>query len=198
VDGQALFTVLHHDRSALVVRAGHAMVRVLGTTFVVRRYATDSVTQIVVQEGRVSVRGIADANVSANGAVLSANTIGIVDDSGRVDAIPNIAVENYTAWTRGELVFQQTPVRDIVSELNRVYAAHIQVADSLLNRRALTLTVSVAQLSLGDVVEAVAVALDAHVVRRNNQLMIVPGLLPSRRSMSPHNSISTLERQYGR
>jgi transmembrane sensor len=199
VVGQALFTVAHHANRSFHVRTGSAVARVLGTAFLVRQYATDRVARIVVTEGRVSLSGVRNtANVSAN-HVLTANMLGIVDDSGQVKMIPNIRVEEYIGWTKGQLVFQDTPARDVVADLGRAYDVDIRIVDSTRASQPLSWTVPVARWSVTHVLELLGDALDVHPVRRGRVIILVPGKSEStlQRPTSPR-SLSHAESQNGK
>lgn len=212
VTGQVLFTVTHRVGMPFTVRAGHVVTRVLGTTFQVRRYPTDRVVQVVVGEGRVSLGDVRDDDVRDNNAdndharsrtilaehpVLSARMLATIDDSGHTKIVPNIAVDDYTAWTTGKLVFQQTPVREIVDDLSRAYGVELRLTDSTLSRRAFTWTVSLTQLTLSDVLDVLTGALDAHVTRSGDVITIVPGPSRTHHAVKPRFPLP-LENQYGR
>jgi transmembrane sensor len=207
VTGQVLFTVTHRVGMPFTVRAGHVVARVLGTTFQVRRYSTDRVVQVVVGEGRVSLGDARDDDRDNAGArtpiglaehpVLSAHMLATIDDSGHTKIVPNIAVDDYTAWTMGKLVFQQTPVREIVDDLSRAYGVDLRLTDSTLSRRAFTWTVSLTQLTLSDVLDVLTGALDAHVTRSGDVITIVPGPSRTHHVVKPRFPLP-LENQYGR
>jgi ferric-dicitrate binding protein FerR (iron transport regulator) len=197
VTGEALFTVVHRSRVPFTVRTTNAVTRVLGTTFMVRRYATDRATRVMVVDGRVSVRSAHGTAAGHTGAVLTQRTLGVVDDSGGMRVTSNVSVDDYTSWTTGQLVFRQTPVGDIVADLGRAYGVDLRVADSALKEQAFTWTVSVARLSLDDALEALTTALHAHVTKSGTVLTIVPGPSRARKSHDSHISHSG-ETQYGR
>jgi transmembrane sensor len=201
VTGQAFFTVAPHPRTSFVVNSGNAVVRVLGTSFTVRRYPTDRTMSVVVTAGRVSLQSVRGSSVrSASGAtraVLSGRMLGVVDDSGQIRVTPNVAVDDYTGWTTGNLVFKKTSVGDIVTELSRAYGVTIRVADSTLATKTMTWTVPVASRSLSQVLEVLSATLHAHQVRSGDVITLVPGLSASQeKGLRP--SAFTMERQYGR
>jgi transmembrane sensor len=193
VNGQALFDVSHHDRYPLSVRTGALIARVLGTTFYVRHYPTDSVAQVVVLDGRVAVSDTLDGTP----VPLSARMRVIKGDSTARRVTPRVNTDDYTGWTTGQLVFRQAAITDIVAELGRVYDADIRLSEKAFANDKLTWTVPVLQRSLADVLDALTVQLHAHVVRAGRVITIVPGRpvrrVPTLPSLSP-----TSESQYGR
>jgi ferric-dicitrate binding protein FerR (iron transport regulator) len=56
VQGEAAFTVQHQSGDAFTVSVSGTRVRVLGTTFMVRHYASDTTTVVMVRYGKVMVR----------------------------------------------------------------------------------------------------------------------------------------------
>src|SRR5262249_5694885 len=75
--GEALFTILHHDRVPFTVVAGLASAGVLGTGCVVRRYSTDTTTVVAVRDGKVEVQQAG----STHTVVLAAAQQVVVDRS---------------------------------------------------------------------------------------------------------------------
>jgi transmembrane sensor len=197
VSGEAMFTVTHRTQSPFTVRAGNTLVRVLGTSFSVRRYPTDNTVRVAVADGRVSLRSMIGTTRMHEDLILAARMLAIVDDSGRARVTPNIAVDDYTAWTRGTLVFRQTPLPEMVADLGRAYGVDLRLGDSILNRRAFTWTVSVTRLTLDDVLDVLTGALHAHVTRSDSVITIVPGPPSRRKSVDPRFP-PILENQYGR
>lgn len=141
LDGEALFTVAHHGAAPFIVRSGAASVRVLGTTFLVRRYPEDRETRVVVGEGRISVSNV---HAKTDGrATLSAGTLADVSDSGNTVLVrPDVDLRDYDAWTDGRLVFHATPLRDVLPELERHYGLTIRLADSTLAEQRFTAVVT--------------------------------------------------------
>lgn len=121
LDGQAVFTVLHNDKSPFVVHTGNATVRVLGTTFSVRSYRGEAHTNVTVAEGKVAanraVLAVGDAiDISSRGTVVSHNT----------------DITTAFAWTEGRLVFNETPLADVATQLEQWYGVTISLPDSAL------------------------------------------------------------------
>lgn len=127
--GQALFDVAHDPRRPFIVTAGSTEVRALGTRFDVRR--DDDHVSVLLLEGRVSVTRPGDARQTrwtlGPGQALTTNP-------GRVQpARTDVAAS--LAWTRGQLVFHEARLADVVAEANRYSLVRLAVADDpRLNR----------------------------------------------------------------
>jgi transmembrane sensor len=130
LEGEAYFEVRAADGAPFIVQTGRVTARVLGTTFVVRRYPGDRITHIAVATGRVDI-GSARART-----VLSAGTVGIATDSSATKTTGNITP--YTEWTHGRLMFTEAPVPQMLATLSRWYGYEFRVADSALVNKVVT------------------------------------------------------------
>jgi transmembrane sensor len=193
LSGQAMFTVTPMKERGFTVHTGGFTTRVLGTTFFVKRYASDSVTQVVVAEGRVAVEEKESARPTLT--VLQARDVGTFRDSGDAH-VEHGGTSSYAAWTRDKLVFRDAPLNDIASELSRMYSVDVRVTDSTLRQSRMNFTVS-PTTALADVLDALANTLDAHVARTGNVLTIVPGAPPKGRRDAVPASLKP-EIQHGR
>lgn len=124
LQGRAVFNVDHAKGVPFTVRAGNSVTRVLGTEFDVRAYATDSIVRVGVVSGKVSLGGV----------VLQPG------DAGTFSAMRTVVEHNVdpiymTGWTRGELVFRDTPLGEAADDVWRMYGVTIRVADSSLAAR---------------------------------------------------------------
>ena len=156
--GEALFTVRRHDRSPFTVSAGGETARVLGTSFAVRRYSTDSMTTVAVRDGKVAVRA----------AVLTA---GRQIEIGRSMARVERADTSRFAFASGVLAFDDRPFPDVIAELDRWFDADVRLGDAELARR--RISVSFAPGSISDLVSVLQL-MDLHVVRDGRHLTLFP------------------------
>jgi transmembrane sensor len=115
VRGEALFNVAHDASRPFIVEASGRYVRALGTSFIVRK--DSSQLDVILLTGRVRIgRG---ASVGENGAVqLSPGDRYREADGGR-PRLDRPSLDVVTAWRDGELVLDNTPLRDAVAEMNR-------------------------------------------------------------------------------
>jgi len=124
LEGEALFTVAHRPGTPFRVVAGATTARVLGTSFVVRHYASDTMAVVAVRDGRVEVHSIALG--AAQQMDIGVNGMSRVHD---VDS-------SRFAFATGVVSFNGTPLRDAIPELARWYDADIRLGDNgLRNRR---------------------------------------------------------------
>jgi transmembrane sensor len=199
VDGEVLFTVTPNMRAPFVVHTSNSVARVLGTTFVVRHYATDRQASIVVVDGRVALAARDASGRTLRERVLDARMRGVVHDSGTMDVTSAVSTAKYTTWADGRLVFESVPARDVIVELERAYDVDVQIADTTIAGRRLTWSVST-KSSLTDVLAELGDMLDRRVVRKGRHVIIELGKSPSSQTRERRPTLRSLspESQYGR
>jgi transmembrane sensor len=130
--GEAYFNVAH-ERRPFVVIAGPRKIIAVGTSFLVRRdeVADNSVTVTLI-EGRVAVAPVSAPDVLPSGptAGISLLSPGKRLRTGQHSSpkIDSPSVDKETAWMRGQLIFDETPLREAILEFNRYSAVQIKVA----------------------------------------------------------------------
>jgi len=141
LDGEAYFQVAPDSQRPLRVHTAASLTEDLGTAFVVRAYADQVATEVVVAEGRVALsRADTTAVPHSPALVLDARDLGRLEPRGVAAVRRGVDVGRYLAWTRGVLAFDGTPVGDVVRTLGRWYNVEIRLADSALATRRLTAT----------------------------------------------------------
>ena len=153
LDGEAYFEV--EPGSPFVVETKTARVRVVGTSFGVRSYEQEEILSVVVTEGTVGVNPEGDATPERT---LGRKQRAVVSSSGEVNVTSDVALDSHLAWREGRLVFNSTPLPDIIDDLERQYGLGIALLDSELADRRLTTTFE--SQSLGEVLDVVALSLD--------------------------------------
>jgi len=126
--GEGFFTVMPRTHRPFVVYTGAIATRVLGTAFDVRRYSTDLVTKVTVVSGRVTVGGHRQT------AILNAGMIGRLTDSTASVSRTSDSTRD-VEWTRGNLVFNRTPVPEMLTTLGRWCGYEFRLVDTTLLSR---------------------------------------------------------------
>jgi transmembrane sensor len=126
--GRASFKVAKDESRPFSVSAGNGQATALGTEFVVHS-SVDTITVTVV-ESRVSV-----SYPGASSAVINAGEKVSYNNSG-LGAVTTVDGDSETAWQRGKLIFEDVPLGQVISDINRYRRGIIKVTDSdLLNLR---------------------------------------------------------------
>lgn len=131
-EGEALFRVATDPARPFVVQAGAAEIRALGTEFDV--YRKPDATVVTILEGRVSVR-MTSASLASSATPLEIAageqlTVTAKSMSGP-RAVDTLAA---TAWIHRQLRFEETPLSEVVAELNRYNTRPLVVQGEELKR----------------------------------------------------------------
>ncbi|MBO9560892.1 MAG: FecR domain-containing protein [Caulobacter sp.] len=123
VDGEASFDVAHLENRPFVVAAGDREVRVLGTEFNILNHHDR--LAVTVRRGLVQVSGGPD------GAVRLAKGQQLIHTRGSAASLVRATDPDAAfAWKTGKLVYRETPLVEVVADLNRYVATPIRVDPS--------------------------------------------------------------------
>lgn len=129
--GEALFDVAHDQQHPFLVEAMGRTVRVVGTSFIVRRDAGR--LDVTLLRGAVAVEQAGASTVRlVPGERLRQRT-----EVGR-PTIDRPSLDVVTAWREGELVLDNTPLREAVQEMNRYSSRSIVFDDPALGNERLS------------------------------------------------------------
>ena len=127
--GEAYFEVAKDDAKSFIVQTENCEVSVLGTHFNVSAYNGEPVCTTLA-EGSVQV------NSGDKSVRLRPNEQAIVEKDGHSIHTRAVEAERYIAWVNGRFVFRNTPLEDVVKQMERWYDVDIQFeADSLAAKR---------------------------------------------------------------
>jgi transmembrane sensor len=134
LQGEVLFEVAHDVQRPFEVRAGHLVVRAVGTQFDIDRRATR--TTVTVVEGRVAVLAV-DSGIG-NLPVLSARDRVVAYRTGPAALEHDVNLAETTAWTQHQLVFHHRPLGEIADEFNRYNVGRIEIRSPSLREQEVT------------------------------------------------------------
>ncbi|OLS62337.1 FecR family protein [Pseudomonas putida] len=121
--GQALFEVAPRVYRPFLVEAGEASIRVVGTRFNVDRQAGE--VRVSVAEGRVAVKaGAADRELAPGQQVRLGN--------GQSGAVTAVDAGGVGAWRSGQLVFERTPLSEVLAVIQRYQDKPVRLQDARL------------------------------------------------------------------
>jgi transmembrane sensor len=171
LEGEGYFTVVHDTTRRFRVHARDGVVEDVGTRFVVRAWPELVRLEVAVEEGAATLTDSARAR-SAPGTLLRAGQVGRLGRDGAVTVSDN--ADALISWTRGELVFDDTPLSEALPALSRWYGVELRVDAALQTRR---LNARFANQPLSQLLDALALALDARVIRdpaTSSSIFLVP------------------------
>jgi transmembrane sensor len=182
LEGQGYFVVTHDSLRPFRVKTSLGIAEDLGTEFVVTTYPEARGMRVVVASGKVALWH------PGNPRTPSADSLPLVTllpgDLARLDSVGTATVRRvdpspYVAWTGGALVFNGTPLSDVLPQLARWYDLDIHLADTSLATRRLTATFR--DQSVSQVLDLLALSLDLKVERDGRAVTLRPSS-SSRRS----------------
>jgi transmembrane sensor len=126
--GQAVFDVAHDARRPFLIAAGDRTVRVVGTQFDVRR--RDGRLSVTVARGIVEVRPAGDEGGRAF-RLRAGQRLDHVEGSAQTK-VAAAEPEEVLGWRAGRLVYRDTPLAEVVADLNDQFRTPIRIADPRL------------------------------------------------------------------
>lgn len=127
--GEAFFDIVADPDREFVVETKEARVSVLGTSFSIRAWGVRDESIIAVEHGVVSVRS---ANLEINEETIL--TAGDYSQIRKGEAPGPALQENfsqYLGWKEQRFVFEETPLRDVLHQLEIHFNVRITVDDSM-------------------------------------------------------------------
>ncbi len=115
VRGEAVFTVAKDADRPFIVAAGENKVVALGTIFAVRKSETN--TQVTLIEGRIRIDRDDSSGSGSSAQLVAGEQISIL--ANRPFEIRRAELSEVASWRDGRLIFEQTPLRDVLKEFNR-------------------------------------------------------------------------------
>lgn len=129
--GEAFFEVAENENQPFIVKANNLNIEVLGTSFNVLSYDTDSHAEVVLVKGKVALTSEQHGRVNDHGflhpnqkAEFDRETLHLVKES--------VNVEKYIAWREGYLVFRDDNMEEVVKKLSRWFNVEISLNNSEL------------------------------------------------------------------
>ncbi len=130
-DGEAMFEVARNPARPFVVTAGNKSVTAIGTSFIVRK--TGGVVSVILISGKVRVDthpSSASAPVVRPTVLTPGERFAVAGDAAAM--VTPVSSEAATAWRRGQVIFNDTPLSAAIAELNRYGGPQIDVGDPRL------------------------------------------------------------------
>ncbi|WP_343706068.1 FecR domain-containing protein [Flavobacterium sp.] len=148
--GEAFFEVAKDKMHPFIVHANQADIEVLGTTFNVSAYPENPTVNSTLIEG--SVRMSEAANPS-NAILLEPNQMATWQNNSKKIVLKEVDPAFYTAWTKGELAFKDTPFSTIAKIIQRTYDVEIINENSDLAKQNFTGTIKISESSVENILD---------------------------------------------
>jgi len=166
LDGEAYFEVASDSSRPFIVHSENAFTRVLGTKFLVRAWSNEPDVEVVVAEGKVALGNSRSVNQANKQEVLiTRNQKGVLgaDKKLRLSSVDNI--KHYLGWTQKRLTYDNRPLDEIISELERWYSVDIRLEGQRMAALKLSAEINLDVQPIDEVLEGIALSLKLNVNR---------------------------------
>jgi ferric-dicitrate binding protein FerR (iron transport regulator) len=165
LEGEAYFEVTHNPQQPFIIYSGASTIQVLGTSFNVRGYPDESTVEVGVISGKVSFA--AQANESAEKVILPPGHGAVLDKKSITIQKTEKNDPNLLAWKTHQLVFEDAPMHEVISALERYFAIDIELkTSSLANCR---YKGSFTEAKLEEVLEIIQVSMNISVQQKGGK-----------------------------
>lgn len=125
--GEAYFDIKHADKVPFIIHTGNVSTTVLGTAFNIKAYPGQKTITISVSRGKVKItRDDGWETTLIKGQQLKLN------EEQKKTTEKNIPAENIAAWQQGNIVFDDEELKDIISDMERIYNVSIYISNDEL------------------------------------------------------------------
>lgn len=113
--GEAFFEITPDAANPFVIKAGSGTIKVVGTSFNVKTGSNNDEVEVLVETGKVQ---LANSNMSST-LNLEPGAMGIL--KGDVAIRIENSNRNYMSWKTGKLQYDATPLRQVFSDIAKIY-----------------------------------------------------------------------------
>lgn len=131
LEGEAFFDVAKDPKRPFRIHSQDLTTTVLGTSFNLRSYGSEDMQEVAVISGKVSVIH-SDTNTSQEIKLLPGEKAQLTKNSGELSKLMFVDYNRYTSWKDGKLIFENTPVSDVISSLERRYDIDIELGSKAM------------------------------------------------------------------
>lgn len=173
LDGEAFFDVQHLESDeSFEIRSGETVTKVLGTSFNVRAYPEEAQVEVTVETGKVAFEKQA-AKEQVEKVLLTAGESGIYKKVEQNVVKQSTTISNANAWKKEELVFDDTPLAEVIKDLERYFDVEIEVENNDILR--CPFTGAYPNPKIDQLVDVLEFSLDLN-VNQNEQKLLLSGV----------------------
>lgn len=168
LSGTAFFDVTRNTELPFKVVSGKVVTTVLGTAFNVSEDA--KFVEVTVVRGKVSV-----GDHKAVFQLIEPNEKIVVDTKHMGFAIRRTSTVPELAWKANNIIFDGTPMNEVIAKLEQRFKVDIEIANDALNSCEVNVWFTKGNETLSDILTPICVLHDAQLVRKGNRIVIEGG-----------------------
>ena len=172
LNGEGFFEVSHNPDNPFIVHTGDVQTKVLGTVFNIKAYKEDNEVQVALLSGKVEMNGAKGANSKPKKLVIDPNQLGTYNKEHHIlgKTVKN-DLEAYSAWRNGRLIFDETPLSEVLKTLSRSYEISFNTDGGELSQCKITGTFNTKE-SIEQIIKSICVSIDAAFYRNSKSITI--------------------------
>jgi transmembrane sensor len=129
--GEAFFKVAHNSSKPFIIYSGKIKTTVLGTSFNVKAYNEDKAIKVTVVSGKV---GVLATKIKHPAILLTPNMQLVYTKTSETLVAEKIEdASAVISWQQGKLQYHNTPLSDVLADVQRKYNVVIKADKNLLN-----------------------------------------------------------------
>ena len=169
LEGEAYFEVKHDPVRPFIVHNKEVEIEVLGTKFNVRGWQEDDQTEVVVENGKVSVKTFDETANDMAEAILTKGTFTTVQHGSAPSTVQKVDVKNKLVWLSGGLHFDKTPFWRVIQDIERRFNVTVKIQNSELEETLFTSTFSEADLN--EVINVISSTMEISYEAEGNEIV---------------------------
>jgi transmembrane sensor len=169
LQGEAFFDVARNEEKPFVIYTGNTAVEVLGTSFNIRANEAEKNITVTVNSGQVMFYSLDKKNKSVK---LEKGEEGNYNKDLKKITEVTSTDPNYLAWKTGVLQFNETPVREVLEAVGKVYGVSVVFENG---EEAGTFTGKFDNVPLQEVMDVLSLTLDIKFEKNNDKIVVLRG-----------------------
>ena len=165
--GEAFFKVEPNKEKPFIVEAGNIVVKVLGTSFIVRNDLQKQLFEVIVSEGQVLVY---NATNKRDSVIINAGEKASFEATKTSLKKDENHDPNFMAWKTKYFTFDNTRLNEVVKTINHAYNTNIVLENKELGN--CRLTVPLKAQSLESVLKVLEVTMNVKVKKQGKKIVI--------------------------
>ncbi len=167
LEGEAFFEVARDTIRPFIIKTGELNIEVLGTSFNVKAYEIDETVEVTVESGKVAVYRI--GNKSNMVILVRGEKAVFKKELTELESMKNEDI-NYKSWKTRKIIFEDTPMSEVVRMINEIYQSDLQLSGSNLNDCPVTTMFD--NQSLETILNVLSSTLDLEITREGDRIII--------------------------